>query len=169
MNKSAILAMTALASLATNLSALTVSSDDFCSCGRIPARFTAEGRDINPQLEIGDIPPNTKSLALIMDDPDAPGGTFTHWLLWNIPPGTTRIPSDSIPAGAITGTNDFGTTTYRGPKPPSGTHKYVFHIHALDTTLSLPAGADRKALDAAMKDHILATGSLQGTFSKEKK
>lgn len=160
--------MSAFATLAANASALTLASDDFCPCSRIPAKFTAEGRNIHPQLDIGDIPPGTKSLALIMDDPDAPSGLFTHWLLWNIPPATTHIASATTPTGATTGANDFGTTTYRGPQPPSGTHRYVFHIYALDTTLDLPTSSDRKALDKAMKSHIIASAKLEGTFEKRK-
>ena len=169
MKRQLLIAMSATAILAVNASALTLESDDLCPCGRIPARFTAEGRNTSPQLEIGDIPPGTKSLAIVMDDPDASSGLFTHWLLWNIPPGTTHIASASTPAGTTTGSNDFGTTTYRGPQPPSGTHRYHFHVFALDRQLDLPAGSDRKTFDKAIKDHVIASATLEGTFSKRKK
>jgi Raf kinase inhibitor-like YbhB/YbcL family protein len=169
MKRLTILAMSTLTSLATDISALMITSEDFCPCGRNPARFTGEGRDINPQLEIADTPPNTKSLVLVMDDQDAPAGTFTHWLLWNISPTTTTLQREALPAGAINGKNDFGTSTYRGPKPPSGKHRYFFRVYALDTLLDLVAGSDRKELESAMKGHILAESALEGTFSSKNK
>ncbi|HJT45699.1 MAG TPA: YbhB/YbcL family Raf kinase inhibitor-like protein, partial [Chthoniobacterales bacterium] len=108
-----------------------------------------------------------KSLALIVDDPDAPGGLFTHWLVWNIDPKTSEIGEGSSPRGGVQGSNDFGETGYGGPQPPSGTHRYYFKIFALDAILDLKPGAKRHDLDAAMKNHVLAQGQLMGRYSKK--
>jgi hypothetical protein len=118
-------------------------------------------------LEIGDVPPGAKSLALIVDDPDAPSGLFTHWIIWNISPQTNNIGEGSAPSG-VQGTNDFGKSGYGGPCPPSGTHRYYFKIFALDRDLDLTAGAKRAQLDAAMKGHIVAHGQLMGHYSRKK-
>ena len=145
---------------------MQISSPAFADGATIPAKFTADGADINPALVISGVPAGAKSLVLIMDDPDAPGGTWNHWLLWNLGPATTTIAEDSTPAGAVAGRNDFGETLYRGPSPPSGTHRYFFRLLALDTKLDLPAGADRAALDRAVKDHVLARAVLMGLYSR---
>jgi Raf kinase inhibitor-like YbhB/YbcL family protein len=112
------------------------------------------------------VPPNAKSLVLIVDDPDAPMGTFTHWLLWNIDPKIKEIKENSVPADAIIGTNDFGKTAYGGPCPPSGVHRYYFKVYALNTVLDLPAGANRSQLEKAIEGYILDYGELMGKFSK---
>jgi Raf kinase inhibitor-like YbhB/YbcL family protein len=107
-----------------------------------------------------------KSFALIVDDPDAPHGLFTHWLVWNIPPDHPDLPEGGVPPGSIQGKNSFGDAHYDGPAPPNGKHRYFFHVYGFDTMLSLPAGSDRKALEAAMKGHVVAKApDFYGTFT----
>lgn len=132
----------------------------------IPIRYTCDGEDINPTLEISDIPENAKSLVLIVDDPDAPGKTWVHWVLWNIDAGTTKIEENSVPSGAIQGVNDFGKTSYGGPCPPSGTHRYFFKLYALDTTLNLDSSAGKAEVVEAMEGHVVAQGELMGRYSR---
>jgi Raf kinase inhibitor-like YbhB/YbcL family protein len=148
------------------LGAISVTSPDFAFNAFIPARFTCQGKNISPALAIANVPASAKSLVLIVDDPDAPSGTFTHWLAWNIPPGIKKIPAGATPPGALEGTNDFGSAGYSGPCPPSGTHHYYFYICALNTLLRLPAGASRAEVDAAIHGHIIATGTLVGLYAK---
>jgi Raf kinase inhibitor-like YbhB/YbcL family protein len=142
---------------------LTVSSPAFQPEGAIPAPYTCDGRNINPPLQIGSIPTEAASLALIVEDPDAPSGTFVHWLAWNIEPAPT-IAEDSRPGEE--GTNDFGDKGYGGPCPPSGTHRYYFRVFALRSRLSLPAGANKKALEQAMAPHVVAEGALIGRYAR---
>jgi len=142
-----------------------VRSSAFASGGNIPAQFSCEGANTNPPLQFDGIPKGAKSLALIVEDPDAPGSLFTHWLIWNIDPAATQIAEKSIPQGAIEGTNDFGKPGYGGPCPPSGTHRYFFRLFALDQTLDLKTGAKRSALEHAMKGHVVGQGELMGRFS----
>ncbi len=147
-------------------SALSISSPAFANGGDIPSRFTCKGEDINPPLEIHGTPAAARTLVLILEDPDAPGGLFTHWMVWNINPSTAVIAAKSIPIVAATeGTNDFGKMGYRGPCPPSGTHRYVFRLFALDRKLDLPGGAKRAALKKAMLGHVIASGELTGRFA----
>lgn len=148
-----------------NENTLKVRSHSFSHEGNIPAEFTCEGRDINPALEIQDIPEGTKTLALVMEDPDAPRGVFDHWIVWNIPPQKS-IPEQSNPG--ISGTNSFGKTGYGGPCPPSGTHRYYFRVFALDAELDLLAGSVKQELLNAMDGHVLATGELMGRYAKQK-
>ncbi len=143
-----------------------LSSPDFAEGASIPARFTCEGQNVSPTLEIAGVPAGAKSLVLIVEDPDAPSGTFTHWIVWNIPPDTKKIPGGAAPAHALAGTNDFGSAGYSGPCPPSGTHRYFFRLSALDTGLHLAAGASRKAFDAAVRGHVLAQAVLMGRYAK---
>ena len=144
---------------------MKVTSSAFQEGGDIPSKFSRDGQDVNPQLRIEGIPANAKSLVLIMDDPDAPVGLFTHWLVWNIDPKTTEIAEKSVPKGAVQGTNDYPNLGYGGPQPPSGTHRYYFKIFALDRTLDLPAGAKRKDLEKAMNGHVIGEGQLMGRYS----
>lgn len=150
---------------------LKITSPAFQEGGDIPERFSRDApvapRDINPPLRISGVPSEAKSLVLILDDPDAPGGVFTHWLLWNIDPTTTEIREHNQPRGATWGLNDFGGDSYDGPEPPSGTHRYYFKLFALDQKLDLRPGAKRKELDAAMKGHVIAQGQLTGRFTKK--
>lgn len=131
----------------------------------MPKTSADKGENRSPQLLIGSIPLNAKSLVLIVDDPDAPSGLWTHWLLWNIPPDKVVLEEGEVPKGAVQGKNSFGRTRYDGPAPPGGTHRYFFHVYALDAKLSLAEGASRSELEAAMKDHVVGSAEFFGTYS----
>ncbi|MBN2484217.1 MAG: YbhB/YbcL family Raf kinase inhibitor-like protein [Candidatus Omnitrophica bacterium] len=131
----------------------------------IPRKFTCQGKDINPALKIEHIPPRTKALVLIVDDPDAPMGTWVHWVVFNIPPDTKKISEDSVPG--IQGINDFKRTSYGGPCPPSGSHRYFFKLYALDKRLDLTVGAGKEDLLRAMEDSVLDYTELIGTYEKK--
>jgi len=146
---------------------MKITSSAFQEGANIPAKFSCDGANTSPPLQIADVPPGAKSLALIVDDPDAPGGLFTHWVVWNISPQTNGIAEGSPPKG-VHGKNDFGKSGYGGPCPPSGTHRYYFKIFALDRELDLPSAAKRSQLDAAMKGHVVAQGELVGRYSRKK-
>jgi Raf kinase inhibitor-like YbhB/YbcL family protein len=146
---------------------MKVTSSAFHEGANIPSKFTCDGSDTSPPLQIAGVPSGAKSLVLIVDDPDAPGGLFTHWLAWNIPPQTVSIAEGSAPKG-VQGANDFGKSGYRGPCPPPGTHRYSFKIFALDRELELSSGAKRSQVDAAMKGHVIAQGELVGRYAKSK-
>lgn len=143
---------------------LVVQSVAFANNGHIPLKYTCDGENINPPIEISDIPEDTKSLAIIMEDPDAPAGLFTHWLIWNISP-EEQIPEKTNQG--VSGMNDFGKTGYGGPCPPSGAHHYYFKIYALDKELAITSGENKAALLEVMNGHILATGELVGRFKRE--
>ncbi len=130
----------------------------------LPPVYTCDGKDINPPLEIKDIPPQAVSLALTMDDPDAPGITFVHWVAYDIEV-TERIGEDSSPDTG--GLNDFGRNDYGGPCPPSGTHRYIFKLYALDQKLNREEGLSKKELNKAMEGHILAEAELIGLYSRK--
>jgi Raf kinase inhibitor-like YbhB/YbcL family protein len=146
-------------------SSISITSSSFQAGGDIPAKFACDGTNVSPALQIGGVPNEAKSLVLIVDDPDAPRGLFTHWIIWNIDPKTTLVAENSAPAAGVQGTNDFGKRNYGGPCPPSGTHRYFFKIFALDTKLELKPNARRAELDAAMRGHVLAQGELMGRYS----
>jgi Raf kinase inhibitor-like YbhB/YbcL family protein len=146
-------------------SSISITSSAFQAGGNIPAKFTCNGPNISPELQISSVPNEAKSLVLIVDDPDAPRGLFTHWIVWNIDPKTTRVSENNAPAGAVQGTNDFGKRSYGGPCPPSGTHRYFFKIFALDTKLDLKPSARRAELDTAIHDHVLGRGELMARYS----
>ena len=131
---------------------------------KIPEKYTCDGTDINPPLEIKDIPQDTKSLALIVDDPDAPNGTFTHWVVYNISP-KTKIKEDSTPG--VQGLNDFHKKIYQGPCPPSGDHRYYFKLYALDDMLPLSEGESREKVISEMQDHIIESCNTMGRYSKK--
>lgn len=145
---------------------LTISSPAFGQGEAIPARYTCDGNDASPALAIDKVPAAAKTLALIMDDPDAPGGTWVHWVVWNIPAQTREIPESSLPPQAVQGRNSWPRTGYGGPCPPSGTHRYFFKVYALDTALHLDSSAGKAALERAMQGHILAKGELMGTYKR---
>ena len=147
-------------------SSLKVTSSAFAEGGKIPKKYTCDDSNVSPSLRIENVPASAKSLALIVDDPDAPGRTWTHWLVWNIDPRTTAIREKSVPQNAVQGISDFGSASYGGPCPPSGTHRYNFKAYALDTTLTLPSSTKKTALEKAMAGHIVAGGSLIGTYSR---
>lgn len=145
------------------MKSLSVMSSSFGSNQLIPKKYTCDGEDVNPPLSVGGVPEGTKSLVLVVDDPDAPMGTWVHWVAWNIPP-TDRIEENTAPG--IEGLNDFGKHSYGGPCPPSGTHRYFLKFYALDTKLSLPSNSRKKDVENAMKDHVLAKGELVGLYSR---
>jgi Raf kinase inhibitor-like YbhB/YbcL family protein len=159
--------LTVIASFAAGGAKMKITSSAFQEGGNIPSKFSCDGANTSPHLQISDVPSAAKSLVLIMDDPDAPSGLFTHWTAWNISPQTSAIPEGSTPKG-VQGTNDFGKSGYGGPCPPSGTHRYYFKIFARDRELDLPFGAKRGQLDAAMKGHVIAQGELMGRYSRKK-
>ena len=137
----------------------------------IPAVYTCEGRDVSPPLRWSDPPAGTMSVALISDDPDAPGKTWVHWVLYNLPDDVRTLPEAmapdaQLPDGARQGRTDFGRTGYGGPCPPSGTHRYVFKLYALDRMLELSPSATKAQLEAAMHGHVLAQAQLIGTYRR---
>jgi Raf kinase inhibitor-like YbhB/YbcL family protein len=142
---------------------LTVKSPAFANNGSMPSEYTCEGKNINPELSINDIPTQAKSLALILDDPDAPNGTFDHWIMWDIPV-SGKIEQNSAPG--MQGKNGKNENKYTGPCPPSGTHHYHFKIFALNTKLNLASSTNKKGLLKAMDSHILASGELVGIYKK---
>lgn len=148
------------------MSMQSIASPAFPNNGMIPSKYTCDGTDVNPPLSFDTIPEKSKSLALIVDDPDAPRGTWVHWVVWNIGPGTKIIAENSVPHGALQGTNDFRRQGYGGPCPPSGTHRYFFKLYALDASLSLKAGATKAQLEEAMKGHVLGLSELIGLYRR---
>ena len=145
---------------------LQITSPVFAAGGTIPVRYTCDGEDVSPPLAFGPVPPGTLSLALIVDDPDAPVGVWVHWVAWNIPPTTREIKENGLPASGVQGLNDWKRNNYGGPCPPSGTHRYFFRIYALDTVLNLPPSTTKAALERAMQGHILAQGELKGSYRR---
>ena len=162
-----VILLAVIASFAAERARIKITSSSFQEGGNIPSKSTCDGSDTSPPLQITGIPSEAKSLVLIADDPDAPGGLFTHWLVWNIPPQTNSISEGTAPKG-VHGTNDFGKPDYKGPCPPPGTHRYSFKIYALDHELDLRGGAKRSQLDAAMKGHVVAQGELVGRYARRK-
>lgn len=148
-------------------SKMKIISPSFKESGAIPSKYTCDGQNINPPLEILDPPEGAKSLALIVDDPDAPMGTFTHWIIWNISPEVTRIDENSLPQGSLQGKNDFGEVGYGGPCPPSGTHRYFFKLYALNDKINLEEGASKNDLEEAIRGKIIEQSELVGTYSRK--
>ena len=142
---------------------MKITSPEFKNNGFIPEKFTCQGADINPGLVIDNIPDETRSIALIVDDPDAPVGTWVHWVVYDIPVAS-RIDEDSIPGKQ--GMNDFRTKDYGGPCPPSGTHRYFFKVYALDAELNLKEGITKLDLEEAIKTHILDKAEIIGLYKK---
>lgn len=154
-----------------SIMSIKLTSSAFQEGGMIPSQFTCDGANISPPLEWSGVPQEAKSLALIADDPDAPMGTWVHWVLFNIPPNKTQLPEDVksdkvLPNGAKHGINDFKKYGYGGPCPPSGTHRYFFKLYALDIQLDLEPGITKVQLEKAMKGHILAQGQLMGRYRR---
>ncbi len=147
---------------------MILTSPSFEDQGAIPKKFTCDGGDINPELQIQNVPPDARSLALILHDHDAPlPGGFTHWIAWNISPLAAFIKEESAPPGALEGTNSAGKEGYIGPCPPSGAHRYEFRLYALDVELPLAAAADRSAFEAAIAGHVLEEASLTGIYARQ--
>ena len=144
---------------------MKLTSTAFQHNSMIPSQFTCDGQNMNPPLNISDVPSNAKSLALIVDDPDAVVGVWDHWVVFNIPPSTKQIAQNSQPDG-VAGKNSGGKNNYQGPCPPSGTHRYFFKIYALDAMLNLPEGSAKNQVESAMKNHIIAKTELIGLYKK---
>lgn len=144
---------------------MKLTSPDFEEGGMIPRGMTCDGGNVSPELNITGVPEGAKSLALIIDDPDAPRGTFVHWLVWNMPPGTGRMERGKEPPGAQ-GTCDFGGKGYRGPCPPSGTHRYFFKLYALDEELGLKEGSRKEAFEEAIEGHVIEKTELMGRYKR---
>ena len=150
---------------------IKVTSTAFEEGGMIPKQYTCDGTDVSPPLAWTSVPEGTKTIALICDDPDAPMGTWVHWVLFNLPADVKELPG-SVPlqkrleTGAIQGTNDFRKIGYGGPCPPGGTHRYYFKLYAVDTELNLQAGATKRELLKAMEGHILGEGQLMGKYKR---
>ncbi len=151
---------------------MQLKSTAFAEGTPIPAKYTCDDRNVSPPLQWSGVPENAKSLALIAEDPDAPAGTWVHWVLFDLPPKVAELPEDLpktqyIPAGAKQGLNDFKHLGYGGPCPPPGKpHRYFFKLYALDTMLELKPGAAKKDVERAMEKHILAQGQLMGTYKR---
>ena len=145
---------------------MKITSSTFTHNQMIPRKYTCQGEDINPALTISAIPPATKSLALIVDDPDAPFKTWVHWVVFNIPSQGESLEIEENTVPGKQGNNDFGKLDYGGPCPPSGTHRYFFKVYALDTELSLKDGISKADLEKALKGHILASAELIGLYKK---
>jgi Raf kinase inhibitor-like YbhB/YbcL family protein len=149
-----------------------LSSSAFQPGGDIPSKYTCSGADVSPTLDWTDPPPGTQTFALIVDDPDAPVGTWVHWVAYDLPASARQLPegvpkTDAIPGGGTQGQNDFRKTGYGGPCPPPGKpHRYYFKLYALDSKLSLKPGATKKAVEQAMAGHILAQTEVMGRFQR---
>jgi len=156
-----------------NIMIMQLTSTAFAGGHAIPQKYTGQGDDVSPPLQWSGAPPQTKSFALLCGDPDAPSGTWTHWVIYNLPATTTNLTenvakTESLPDGSKQGQNSFGNIGYNGPAPPPGkAHRYFFNVFALDAPLSLDAGADEGSALAAMKGHVLATGHLMGTYESQ--
>jgi Raf kinase inhibitor-like YbhB/YbcL family protein len=144
----------------------TLTTSAFDDGQEIPSRHSCEGDDLSPPLSWSGVPQGTRSLALIVDDPDAPGGTFTHWLAWRLEPASGGIGEGEV--AAVEGRNDFGTVEYRGPCPPPGhgPHRYFFRLHAVDADIELEPGADKQVLERALEGHVLGSAELIGRYER---
>jgi Raf kinase inhibitor-like YbhB/YbcL family protein len=149
---------------------MKIESPAFGSGEPIPRVHTCDGDDTSPDLSWRDVPEATEALALVVDDPDAPAGTWVHWLIWNVPATAGGMPggvgSDGPPSGGVQGANSWGNARWQGPCPPEGTHRYYFRLFALDCSLALPAGASRGDLEKAMAGHVLAEAELMGRYAR---
>lgn len=150
---------------------IKITSSAFSEGGMIPAKYTCDGEDISPPLKWEAVPEGTVSIALICDDPDAPMGTWVHWILYNLPPDTKQLsekfPDDeTLPNQARQGITDFGKTGYGGPCPPGGTHRYYFKIYALDTKIDIVKIADKASVVQSMQGHIIGEGTLMGRYKR---
>lgn len=145
---------------------MTITSDVFQSNEIIPKKYTCDGEDISPPLHFENIPPETKTLVLIVNDPDAPRGDWVHWTVFNIDPSTTDIAENSAPPEAVEGTTDLGHPGYGGPCPPSGRHRYHFRVFALDCALDLDESATKDDIEGAMTSHILDQAALIGMYQR---
>ena len=145
---------------------MKLTSPAFENNQSIPSKYTCDGEDINPPLQIDEVPEEAKSLVLIVDDPDAPMGTWDHWVVWNIDPSTSLIKENKVPEGAVEGKNDFGKNSYGGPCPPAGAHHYHFKLYALDTKLELDSSSKKGEVEKSMEGHILDWVELIGLYQR---
>ena len=155
-----------------NNMALAISSTAFSNGGMIPSRYTCDGANISPPLQWSGLPAGTKTVALIVDDPDAPAKTWVHWVVYDLPANTTQLPEnikpqENLAGGGKQGTNDFKKIGYGGPCPPSGTHRYFFKLYAVDIQTSLGPGATKDELLKTMESHVLAQGELVGKYKRQ--
>lgn len=156
-------------------SGLVISSEAFADGTPVPVRHTCDGEDLSPPFRWTGVPVGTRSFALICDDPDAPRGTWVHWVLWNLPADAVELgegvpPRPELPSGARQGVNDGGDVGYGGPcPPPGGPHRYFFRLHALDVVLNLPPGVNRSDLEAEMEGHVLSRAVTMGTYERLKR
>ena len=146
---------------------MKIISSAFQNNSKIPSKYTCDGANINPSLSFSDVPQNTKSLVLIMDDPDALSKVWIHWVVYNINSKIQKIEENSVPQGGIEGMTDFGKPGYGGPCPPSGVHRYFFKLYAVNKVLSLTSSAGKQAVEEAMKDNILDKAEIIGLYSKK--
>lgn len=168
-----IMSLPALAKDSSEVAKLTVSSKAFTEGSTIPKEFTADGSDISPGITWSEAPKGTKSLAITCEDPDAPAGTWFHWIVYDIPPATTTMKQNvvkrpDLPDGIKQGVNDFGKPGYNGPSPPKGpVHHYHFKVFALDSKLPLKSGADKRAFYSAIKGKVLGQGMSTGIYQRK--
>jgi len=151
---------------------MDIKSKAFMEGGMIPAKYTCDGENVSPPLEWTNAPPGTKSFALISDDPDAPAGTWVHWVIYNIPPEVTKLdehikPEKEFSTGMRQGNNDWPKIGYGGPCPPSGTHRYYFKLYAVDALLNLKPGVTKAQVLQAIKGHVLAEAQLMAKYRRE--
>ena len=144
---------------------MEITSLAFQDSETIPSKYTCDGENTNPPLRISDVPLSTKSIALIIDDPDAPVGDWVHWVVWNIDRDSMDIVEGSVMEGAVEGKNSFGNNNYGGPCPPGGTHRYFFKVFALDKVIELDKTKGKKELEKAMKGHVLEEAQLVGLYA----
>ncbi|MEK7560700.1 MAG: YbhB/YbcL family Raf kinase inhibitor-like protein [Patescibacteria group bacterium] len=145
---------------------MMITSAAFTHNSRIPLKYTCDGANMNPPIAISGIPDGAKGVVLIMDDPDAPRGTWVHWTVWNISPSAADIPEGVAPRGGIEGVTSFGRPGYGGPCPPSGTHRYFFKAYALDAAIVLDQNSSVSMIERAMEGHVLASAELIGLYSR---
>ena len=146
---------------------MKITSSKFVNSGFIPVKYTCDGKDINPPLDIFAVPLKTESLVLLVEDPDAPHGNWVHWVISDISPKISRIEEDSAPKGAVEGRTSFGRPGYGGPCPPAGTHHFIFRLYALDTKLHLSSVEGKEGVEKAMAGHILEQAELVGLYNRE--
>lgn len=147
---------------------MKITSPAFGNNQRLPARYTCNGEGINPPLKFSGVPPETQSLVLIADDPDAVSGTWVHWIIYNIDPSVREVSENSVPASGIQGSNSSGKPNYGSPCPPSGTHRYFFKLYALNKTLTIQGEANMETIQNAMKNSIISQAELIGLYSQQK-
>lgn len=154
----------------SNVMALELTSTQFQHGQTMPKAYTCDGSDISPPLAWQNVPEKTRSFALIMDDPDAPNGTWDHWLIYNIPAAVHELPENAtpLPQGAVLGKNSWDKSAYQGPCPPDREHRYIFKLYALDTMLTVQSGLNKEALLHALKDHVLASTELMAKYQRSK-